>query len=250
MRLSILASSSAGNCALVEAAGAKILIDAGISFKKLEAALEEQGVAVSELTAVLLTHEHSDHVAGVGGLASAGVPLYATAGTASAVEGMIKRKIGWRLLPSEGAFVMGELRVMTFALPHDACEPVGYVISDAQERLIWALDIGHLTAATERLLATATTLVLESNYCPKRLQADTKRPFSLKQRIMGRHGHLSNEDAYNYLTKTRSASWRQIYLAHLSRECNSVAELQARYAATGLPVEVVDPAGVAVLAGR
>lgn len=239
MRLKILASSSGGNCGLVETlSGHKILIDAGLSFRKLEALLADEGVKPEEIALILLTHEHSDHVAGISGFGALRTPVYTTRGTAGAVG---ERMAAWQIVPAQARWEVLGLRLESFPVPHDAAEPVGFVLEDADERLVWALDMGHLTAANKKILQSATTLVIESNYCPKLLDADKKRPFALKQRIKGRHGHLSNDDTFNFLTQERSLLWQKIYLAHLSRQCNDAEQLAARYEPTGLPLEVVCP---------
>lgn len=240
MQLKILASSSSGNCALVETvAGSRILIDAGLSFRKLEALLAEEDVRADEISFILLTHEHSDHVAGLGGFAALGTPIYTTRGTAAAVR--CKSAPAWKIIPSQSTFDVCGVTVESFGIPHDAAEPVGFVIDDGVQRLVWALDMGHLTAANKTILQSATMLVVESNYCPKMLEADKTRPFSLKQRIKGRHGHLSNDDTFEFLTRERSEKWERIVLAHLSRQCNNPEALLERYAQAGLPVEVIWP---------
>ena len=248
MKVKILASSSSGNCGLVEIGGLKLLLDVGLSFKKLQGLLAQEGVSAAEISGVLITHEHSDHVLAAAGFAALGVPLYATRGTAAGAEVVLKKSLKWNIIPQDGVFKIGAVSVSVFGVPHDAQEPVGYALSFEAERLVWALDMGHLPSGVQAILKSATTLVMESNYCPKLLEADTKRPFSLKQRIKGRHGHLSNETTYEFLTQTRSPSWQQIYLVHLSKECNNPELLQSRYEACGLPVEVVNPAGVMALA--
>jgi len=238
MEVKVIASSSSGNCALVETVGGvKILVDAGISFKRIESALHAWGVRVQELAAVLLTHEHSDHVCGINGFVELGVPVYATRGTRLALGG----RLPWKEIPSRGKFGVGGVSIESFEIPHDAAEPVGYVIDDGRERLVWALDMGHLSGETKNILKSANILVIESNYCPHMLEADKKRPWSLKQRIKGRHGHLSNDDTFAFLTQETSSHWRRIVLAHLSAQCNDPLKLQRRYAPTGLPVEIVSP---------
>lgn len=239
MRLKIFASSSSGNCALVEAAGRRVLIDAGLSFRKISTALIDEGLSARMIDAVFITHEHTDHVAGLSGFAALKTPIYATRGTFGGMTGAAK--LNSRVIPSTARFSLEPLIVESFGIPHDATEPVGYVIDDGRERLVWALDMGHLDKKTKTILQSATTLVLESNYCPDMLENDPRRPFSLKQRIRGRHGHLSNDDTFKFLTAERSPSWQKIILAHVSRNCNNVEKLEARYDCADLPVEIFDP---------
>ena len=240
MRLKILASSSAGNCALVEiSTGEKFLIDAGVSFKKLTALLAQEGVSPAQLSAVFLTHEHSDHTAGLSGFAALGTPIYTTRGTAGALS--LRTAPAWKIIPAQSVFALGGLSVESFPIPHDAAEPVGFVLEDGDERLVWALDMGHLQPNVKKILHSATTLVLESNYCPRMLEADRTRPFALKQRIKGRHGHLSNDDTFEFISVERGSSWRRVILAHLSRQCNDATMLESRYAQAGIPVEIISP---------
>lgn len=204
--------------------------------------MADEGVTPGDVSAVFLTHEHSDHVLGLSGFAGLGTPVYATRGTAGALQG--KNLINWKIVPSQSTFALAGVTVESFPVPHDAAEPVGWVIDDGVERLVWALDVGHLVPITKKILRSATILVLESNYCPQLLEADKKRPFSLKQRIKGRHGHLSNDEAFEFITMEKSDSWRQIYLAHLSHQCNDAKGLQERYTQIGVQVQVVLPVAV------
>ncbi len=241
MRVKFLASSSTGNCALVEAGSARFLFDAGLSFRKISLSLEAEGLSPRDIAAIFVTHEHADHVSGLSGFAALNTPIYATRGTALAAAK--SKGLNWKLIEAPMSFKVEGLSAESFPIPHDATDPVGFSLDDGAERLVWALDLGHLSAPIKAVLRSATILVLESNYSPEMLEADTKRPFFLKQRIKGRHGHLSNDEAFEFLTTERNPNWRQIHLAHLSRQCNDAEALQARYAALGMPVEVVDPIG-------
>jgi len=241
MRLTVLASSSAGNSALITTScGQHILIDAGFSFKRMVALLSAQGLAPAQISALLLTHEHADHASGLSGFAALGTPIYTTRGTAGALQSKVSPT--WQLIPSQAQFALGGIAIESFPIPHDAAEPVGFALTDADERLVWALDMGHLAPSALKVIHTATTLVIESNYCPKLLAADTTRPFALKQRIQGRHGHLSNDDTFEFIcAHHQAAPWQRIILAHLSRQCNDPITLEGRYNAAGIPVEIISP---------
>jgi phosphoribosyl 1,2-cyclic phosphodiesterase len=238
MRLRIIASSSSGNCALMEDGQRRFLIDAGLSFRKIENALQEESLSPQDIEAIFITHEHSDHVAGLAGFISLETPIYATAGTISSLVAL--HGLNWKQIPSDGGVDLDGLRVESFSVPHDAAEPVGYSFSRGDDKLVWALDLGHMDVRLKKIFRSATILVLESNYCPKLLE-NSKRPWTLKQRIRGRHGHLSNEEAYEFLSQETNQDWHQIYLAHLSSQCNDASMLEEMYEGLSLPVEIVAP---------
>ncbi len=238
MHLKVLGSSSGGNCGLVNVSWKWVLIDAGFSCRKIGQLLASEGLTPSDISAVLVTHEHTDHTAGLKTLADAGAKIYGTEGTALAV----RAKLPWTLVQPGSVFEIFErVAVEVFSVPHDAADPVGYTICEGSQRLSWALDLGHLDAQMKAYLARADILMIESNYDEDRLEA-SRRPYYLKARIKGRHGHLCNDETFEYLTSTSSkAHWREIFLGHISRECNDTKALALRYANTGLDVNVVSP---------
>ncbi len=241
MRLKVLGSSSGGNCGLVEVAGKWVLIDAGFSCRKVAQLLAAEGLTPTDIYAVLVTHEHSDHTAGLKTLAQAGAKIYGTQGTALSV----REKLRWSVVQASTSFEIFEgVTVEVFSVPHDAADPVGYTIDDGHERLSWELDLGHLDSKMREYLSRADILMIESNYDPKMLE-DSRRPYYLKARINGRNGHLCNDETFEYLTSNASkAHWKEIFLGHISKECNNPQALIARYAQTGLDVNVVNPVTV------
>jgi len=248
MHLTILGSSSSGNSALVEVGGKRLLIDAGFSFRKLTQMLQTQSACdIATIDAVLVTHEHSDHTSGLSGFAKLGTPVYMTAGTFAALPSKLAAALNVKKIPQQAVFTIGEVSVESFSVPHDAIEPVGFVLryqlptNQNPSQLTWALDMGYLTDQVRAHLQQSHIIVLESNYDDDLLK-NSRRPFSLKQRIKGRHGHLSNSEAFEFISQNHTnCSWQQVYLAHLSNDCNDVSALQSRYNIAGINVEVVNP---------
>jgi phosphoribosyl 1,2-cyclic phosphodiesterase len=221
MKVCILASSSAGNCTYIASGDTSILIDAGLSARETAARLEAIGASAEALQGICLSHEHSDHVAGLRVLQSRyGIPIYANAGTADAVALLPKHEaLNWKIFSTGSPFTIGGLRIEPFSVPHDAYEPVGFVVSDSVHRIGVVTDMGVATTLVRQRLSGCHALVIESNYDDLLLR-NSDRPWPLKQRIMGRQGHLSNQHAAELLGEIASPALRRIYLAHLSTDCN------------------------------
>jgi phosphoribosyl 1,2-cyclic phosphodiesterase len=231
MRFSILGSGSTGNSALLQTDNTRVLVDAGFSAKKLAGLLEELGEKLESIDAIFLTHEHGDHAAGLSGLARyPHIKVFANRATADKVQAGLKHRLAWNLFETGATFRFRDLEVSSFAVPHDAQEPVGFLIAHGDDDLLsprhslaWLTDLGHAPQHVRERIRDADVLVVEANHCPQMLEADTKRPWSTKQRISGRHGHLSNEAARELLSSIASPRWRHVFFAHLSRDCNSPA---------------------------
>ena len=229
-RFHILGSSSAGNCALLETEESRILIDAGFSGRRTEAMLKEIGVAPEELDGIFLTHEHNDHSAGVRGLSRfKDIPFFANRDTAEGLQGKLQRKVSWKVFDTGRPFVFRDLVILPVAVPHDAYDPVCFLFSwghgdlfSPYRKLAWVNDLGHVPPAVMPVLAEADTLVIEANYDEEMLERDAQRPFSLKQRIRSRHGHLSNRATLEALQRVERPRWKNLYFSHLSRDCNAV----------------------------
>lgn len=233
-RFQILGSSSAGNCALLQTGATTVLIDAGLSARRIGMILQAKGIPLEALHAVFLTHEHYDHTAGVPGLLSCGIQIFANRETAAAVQNRLRRPVpaAWRLFETGAVVTFRDLTVRTFPLPHDAYDPVGYAFEWSGSDLFtppgslaWVLDLGYVPSSIHPYIQSVDVLVLEANHDTELLRNDARRPFSVKQRIAGRHGHLSNQ-AVGRLLETLNPSCRQLYLAHLSRDCNEAATLK------------------------
>ena len=223
MRFASLGSGSEGNGLVVESGGTRILIDCGFGVRDTRKRLARLGLAPSSLDAILVTHEHADHIGGVPGFAAKyDIPVWATFGTLAVVserfEGM-ERIYGF---DSHERFVIGALEIQPVTVPHDAREPVQYVIGDGARRLGVLTDIGMSTAHVESCLSGCDALVLECNHDLGML-ANGDYPHSLKQRIASRFGHLHNEAAAELLARIDTSRLVHIIAAHLSRENNTPA---------------------------
>ena len=219
-----LASGSSGNCLLVRGGDTRLLVDAGISCRRIVNALRELGVEPRELTGVLITHEHADHIAGLATLTRQyRLPVYASRGT------------GWELCrriafveevlrpfePGE-AFQAGDLEAVSFPTSHDAAQSVGYVLSHGGKRAAVATDLGHVTAEVARAVRGADLLVCEANHDVEWLRSGPY-PYPLKARILGDRGHLSNEAGAELAWTAVEGGARAVVLAHLSHENNTPA---------------------------
>jgi phosphoribosyl 1,2-cyclic phosphodiesterase len=230
MRLCILGSGSSGNSALLVTAGARVLVDAGFSARRLEQLLAAVGESLARIDAVFLTHEHGDHASGIEGLKKyPHIRIFANAPTARAVQAALPHRPAWQIFETGAGFQFRDLEVRSFSVPHDAHDPVGFRFTSGHEgdliaprrSLAWLTDLGHAPAHLHEHLRECDVIVVEANHCPQLLEADSRRPWATKQRISGRHGHLSNEGVRELLAAVASPRWRRVYLTHLSRDCNS-----------------------------
>jgi len=227
IRITILGSGSAGNCTLIETDTTKLLVDAGLSGRQISQRLALISRNLEEITGVILTHEHSDHTRALGVLCKTrALPVYANRLTAEAIstdpEWQHRVRISWRLFSTGGSFEVGDLLVESFSVPHDAYDPVGYVIRHPGSGVAVGVltDLGHATKLVTERMRSMNVLVVEANHDLKLLQEDAARPWSLKQRIMSRHGHLSNDAAATLTSEVACDKLRHVFLAHLSQDCN------------------------------
>ncbi len=218
MRFASLGSGSKGNATLVEAGDTRLLIDCGFSCLETEKRLAALALRPHDVTAILVTHEHSDHISGVARLSRRyGIPVWMTAGTAAAHKG--GQLAEWLCFNAHQDFEIGDLRIEPFPVPHDAREPCQFVFSDATRRLGLLTDTGsvtpHIIAALDRLDA----LILECNHDPQML-ANGSYPAHLKQRVGGPFGHLSNQQAADLLKRIDTGRLQYLIAAHLSEKNN------------------------------
>lgn len=219
-----LFSGSSGNALFVQYRRTRLLIDAGKPGKAITEALRSIGVEPQTLNGILITHEHSDHISGAGVLARRyRLPVYATAATWRAME----KKLG--PVPPElkvtfdkaQDFYLGQLGVVPFAIPHDAADPVGYRLYGGAMSIATATDLGQFTHRVRDALAGSSLVLLESNHDPDMLRANPHYPLALKQRILGNHGHLSNDACAEALVELASSGVKNVILGHLSGENNT-----------------------------
>jgi phosphoribosyl 1,2-cyclic phosphodiesterase len=221
VNFTILGSGSAGNSAYLETDETRVLVDAGFSPRQIRQRLAGIGRAPENLTAILITHEHSDHIQGLVGIAEKlGIPVYCNRATQEEIIRQLRAKLDFRLFVTGNSFEVGDIAVETFSIPHDAQDPVGYLLRTNAGAFGIATDLGHVTKLVIERVRAANVLVLEANHDVRMLQQCPHRPWSLKQRILSRHGHLSNEAAADATAEIVSAELRHLYLGHLSRDCN------------------------------
>jgi len=234
MRFAVLGSGSKGNCLYVESGGTAILIDAGFTGKEITRRLALIDRRPEQVAAIFLTHEHSDHIVGAGVLSRRlSIPVYANGGTAFGGETKMGRLHVWREFASGDRLEIGGLDLHSFAVSHDASDPVGFVISDGACQLASCTDTGYASNLIRARLMGCQALVLEFNHDPDMLK-NGPYPLDLQQRIRSRHGHLANAQAAALLHELLHSGLRQVVPAHLS-ETNNAPELalQAARAALG-----------------
>jgi phosphoribosyl 1,2-cyclic phosphodiesterase len=221
VRFTILGSGSGGNCAFLESGETRLLIDAGFSAKQIRERLAAIGQVPERLSGVIITHEHGDHIQGLGVLCEkAGIPVYANRLTRDAIGRVCEKKLCYRVFETGAAFAVGSVEVQSFSVPHDAMDPVGFALRTEAGEIGFLTDLGHVTKLVLERVRASRVLVLEANHDMRLIQEDTKRPWSTKQRILSRHGHLSNDAAAEVAVELVPSGVQTIYLGHLSRDCN------------------------------
>ncbi len=235
MHCTVLASGSKGNCMVVAGSGGTILVDAGLSAKETLLRMERAGLDAGRVEAILITHEHGDHIRGLDVLSRRlGIPVYATGGTLS--DFLNNRRTSGKPIASHTCryhdrFSVGGFVIEPFATSHDAAEPCGFIIRDGDLRLGCCTDTGVMTPSMVALLKLCDGVVLESNHCPEMLE-NGPYPESLKRRIRSKRGHLSNPAAAGCL-RAFGRDVPKIILAHLS-EMNNTPEKAMLSAREGL----------------
>ena len=228
MELISIASGSSGNCIYIGTDHSHILIDAGISGKRVEAGLNEHGLTMRDIDALCVTHEHTDHTSGIGVLARRyGVPIYTTEGT---WRGMMETKSLGQIDPGlyhpivgDIDFTIGDMTITPVPVSHDAYEPVAYLATDGQHKVGVMTDLGYYTEAIKTALTGMDILLLEANHDIRMLETGPY-PYYLKQRILGDRGHLSNEASGQLLSDILHDDFKTVILGHLSKE-NNIPEL-------------------------
>lgn len=228
MRMCSIASGSSGNCIYVGTDTAHVLVDTGISKKRTEEGLRGLDLSLSDIDGILITHEHSDHIGGLGVLVrKREIPIYATEGTIREIKktrslGAIPEDLFVKVNP-EKRFTIKDMTINPMHISHDAAEPVAYRICHGEKKIGIVTDLGNYNDYTVECLQGMDALLLEANHDIRMLQAGPY-PYYLKQRILGDRGHLSNENTGRLLCRLLHDKLKAVVLGHLSRE-NNLAEL-------------------------
>jgi len=228
MRFASLGSGSEGNGLVVEAGSTRVLMDCGFGLADSVVRLARLGLQVSDLAGIVVTHEHSDHIAGVGRLARKHkLPVWLTAGTLAMAQDL--GGVTVQVIDSHAVFAVDNLEIQPFPVPHDAREPVQYVFGDGNRRLGVLTDVGCSTPHIETMLAGVDAMVLECNHDATMLE-NGPYPASLKRRVGGRFGHLENAQSAALLTKLMHDKLQYVMAAHVSRKNNTNALAQGALA--------------------
>lgn len=224
MRLCSIASGSSGNCIYVGSDNAHVLVDAGISGKRIAQGLNTLELTGEDIDGILITHEHADHIQGLGVIARKyHIPIYATGGTVDAMSRM--KSLGkmpegiFREIREDEPFRIKDLTINPFTIPHDAAQPVGYRLECGEQSVGIATDLGKYNDYIIGHLQNLDAILLEANHDIRMLQVG-RYPYYLKQRILGDRGHLSNENAGRLLCRILHDNLKAVFLGHLSKENN------------------------------
>lgn len=222
LRFSVLASGSTGNAFYIESDEQRLLVDAGLSGKQMDKLFGEISVDPAKLTGILVTHEHSDHIKGLGIIARKyNLPIYANTKTWKAME----RSIGKLTLDQKFHFEMGEVKtfgdidIESFGVSHDAVEPMFYTFNKGEKKVALVTDLGYVSERIKKTVENADAYIFEANHDVEMLRMG-RYPWSVKRRILGDSGHVSNEDCGLALADIISNETRRVYLAHLSQDNN------------------------------
>ncbi len=217
-----LYSSSSGNSFFVQTNSTKIIIDAGVSLKKITTALEEININGEDINAILVTHDHIDHTKSIATLSNKyNIPVYANKKTWDAIPEIASKipEFNKKIFTISETFSIGDIKVLPFHTPHDAADPCGFNLYNSNKKISIATDIGYVSEELLNHLKESSCILLESNYDPEILKC-SRYPYMLKQRISGDKGHLSNISAAKALSKLYDSGLEKALLIHLSKENN------------------------------
>ena len=216
-----LASGSKGNCIYFGTKNTKILIDAGIRARPTQKKLEQIDVDLSEIQAILISHDHGDHIQGLNRLAfHHGIPVLANTETAKGIYDSFKSCPKFKIFTTGETFTFGDIEIHPFSIQHDTVDPVAFTLTIDSLKVGVCTDLGFATTLVQTHLQECDYLYVEANHEPSMVHA-CSRPMVYKQRVLSRNGHLSNEACGNLLAHVKHPKLKHIHLAHLSQECNS-----------------------------
>lgn len=216
-----LASGSKGNSIFLGTGQARLLIDAGLSGAALQKRLAAIDIEISTIDAILITHEHTDHIAGLSVLAEKfKIPVFANAETAKGICCALGIRPRFKIFTTGETFAFKDLEIHPFSIPHDTLDPVAFTIKIGSLKLGFCTDLGHATSHIRKQLEGCDYLYLEANHQPSMVYA-CNRSQIYKQRVLGKQGHLSNEDCASLLSSVFHPGLKHVHLAHLSSECNA-----------------------------
>jgi phosphoribosyl 1,2-cyclic phosphodiesterase len=238
-----LGSGSKGNATYIGTKETKLLIDAGISFKHLSLRLAQIGVNIEEIDAVIVSHEHSDHIKGLEILSKRfSIPIFANIETAKGISASFEHRPKFKIFSTGEPFVFGDVEVCPFSIQHDTLDPVAFTLEYGKYRLGICTDLGFATSLVKAHLSDLDYLILEANHDEGMVHASS-RPFVYKDRVLGKQGHLSNEASADLLKSIYSDRLQHLFLAHLSSECNhpkvALETVKNHLGVDSLPIEVL-----------
>ncbi len=221
MILCPLASSSKGNCLFLHINNTKILVDNGISYKKLKEKLEKLNYNVNDLDAILITHDHSDHIFGLKSIYQhKEIPVICNFETAKGIYKNLNMLFNFKIFYTNEEFQFKDLLIHPFSIPHDTLDPVGFRIKYNNLNIGICTDTGHINTTIIKNLYGCNYFYIEANHDPNMVLA-SNRSYIYKERVLGKQGHLSNDESAYLLSKIINENTKEIYLAHLSEECNN-----------------------------
>lgn len=232
-----LASGSKGNSLYIGTDKTRLLIDAGLSVKALKEKLSQINVDLSTIEAILVTHEHSDHILGIKNLSTQyGIPVFANSETAKGILEVLDERPKFKIFTTGDTFEFQDLEIHPFSIRHDTYDPVAFTIKTPQAKIGICADLGVVTSLVEHHLKGLDYLYIEANHEINMVHASS-RPQIYKQRVLGPSGHLSNEACGKLIAKVMHNELKTVYLAHLSSECNS-EEMAMKVVSSHLPENI------------
>lgn len=227
MKITMIASGSKGNMCYIESNEAKIIIDCGISYKRIVKYFENHNLSY-DIDAVLITHEHGDHVSGLKNFVkSIKCPVYMTKGTMVGIKEKYSKNgdfpfdaMNLEIISHDDEFDIKDIHVKAIPLSHDVYDPTGFILTSCESKIVYITDTGYVPSVFYEDISNATCYVMETNHDPAMLMQCTKRPYETRVRILGDKGHLSNEDAIDLLAHIIGDRTKLVFYAHISEECN------------------------------